>query len=96
MKKDPPAKAPVSSPLHLPCLATALIIMLVGTLYPAIMTDRLGHPDHRLAGLLLYAMSAGFVRGLGFIPSHLLWRWTFSGWACLLALTGAAVLRLGS
>jgi len=83
-----------TSSLHLPCLAVGLVIMVAGTLYPAIMTDRLGHPDHRLASALLWAMSAGFVRGLGFIPSHAVWRWSFSGWATLLSLAIAVGLRL--
>lgn len=42
---------------------------------------------------LFMAMSAGFVRGVGFIPAAPLWRWLFSGWACLLALLLAATLK---
>jgi len=95
MSQDNSGHEKNASPLHLPSLAVGFIIMVAGTVYPAIMTDRLGHPDHRLASALLWAMSAGFVRGLGFIPSHAVWRWTFSGWATLLSLAIAATLRFG-
>jgi predicted membrane protein len=43
---------------------------------------------------LLWAMSAGFVRGVGFVPRRRLWRWLFSGWAVAAALAAAAALRL--
>jgi predicted membrane protein len=39
-------------------------------------------------------MSAGFVRGVGFVPRHLVWRWLFSGWACSAALVLSAYLKL--
>ena len=39
------------------------------------------------------AMSAGFVRGVGFIPRWWLWRWLFSGWTCALWLVLAAVAK---
>ena len=35
--------------MHLPSLAVALAIMVVGTLYPPLMADAGGHADHRLA-----------------------------------------------
>ncbi len=68
--------------------------MLGGTLYPPIMTDAAGHADHRLAFALFWAMSAGFVRGVGFIPRHGLWRGMLSGWACVTSLLAAAALKL--
>ncbi|NCP83115.1 MAG: hypothetical protein GW826_12580, partial [Rhodoferax sp.] len=40
-------------------------------------------------------MSAGLVHGVGFKPTFVLWRWLFSGWACLGSLVLAAWLRLG-
>ncbi|MDP2066968.1 MAG: cyd operon YbgE family protein [Burkholderiaceae bacterium] len=36
-------------------------------------------------------MSAGFVRGVGFVPRVRIWRWLFSGWAC----AGAFALSIG-
>ena len=42
-----------------------------------------------------WAMSAGFVRGVGFVPRHVAWRLLFSSLACLLGLA-LAVGRLVS
>jgi len=36
------------------------------------------------------------VRGVGFVPRFVLWRWLFSGWACLAGLALAAFLRWGA
>lgn len=80
--------------MHLPSLAVALAIMVVGTLYPPLMADAGGHADHRLAMALFWAMSAGFVRGVGFVPRHNLWRVLFSGWACAAGLAAAALFKL--
>jgi predicted membrane protein len=43
---------------------------------------------------LFWAMSAGFIRGVGFVPRARVWRWLFSGWACAAALALAAALKL--
>jgi predicted membrane protein len=72
----------------------SFLIMVVGTLYPPVMADAAGHADHRLAMALFWAMSAGFVRGVGFVPRLWVWRAIFSGWACAVALLLAAVLKL--
>lgn len=37
-------------------------------------------------------MSAGFVRGAGFIPQARLWRRLLSGWACGIALIQALLI----
>ncbi|MGD9833042.1 MAG: cyd operon YbgE family protein [Piscinibacter sp.] len=80
--------------MHGPSLAAALLVMMGGTLYPPLMADATGHADHRLAMALFWAMSAGFVRGVGFVPRFLLWRLLFSGWAVLAALGLALVFKL--
>jgi predicted membrane protein len=82
--------------LHWPCLATALIIMLGGTVYPLALLRADGSADHTLALALFWAMSAGMVRGVGFIPRIRLWKLFFSGWSCLAALLLGAVLRWGA
>lgn len=90
--------APAPTSLHWPSLAAGLVLMLAGTAYPLVFARADGHADHGLALLLFWAMSAGFVRGVGFIPRHWAWRLLFSGWACLAALALAALsvgLRLG-
>jgi predicted membrane protein len=71
---------------HWPCLTVGLLIMMVGVLYPPLMANEAGKADHLLATALFWAMSAGFVRGLGFIPDKRVWRLLFSGWACALAV----------
>lgn len=91
------ARAPSSSApsrIHVPCLAVAVAIMLACTLYPPMMTDAGGKADHGLATALFMAMSAGFVRGVGFIPRTRAWRWVFSAWTCLAALALAGGLKL--
>ncbi len=80
--------------IHLPSLAAGLIVMVVCTVYPYIAADRAGHADHLLATLLFWAMSAGLVRGVGFVPRHRLWRVVFSGWSCALALALFGLLRV--
>lgn len=87
--------APAPAPrIHLPSLAVALTVMVAGTLYPPLMADGEGRADHGLALALFWAMSAGFVRGVGFVPRHAAWRWLFSGRACVVALVLAGVLKL--
>jgi predicted membrane protein len=85
--QDPPSR------VHLPSLAVALAIMVGGTLYPPLMADAAGRADHGLATALFWAMSAGFVRGVGFVPRATVWRWLFSGWACAAGLLLAGVLK---
>jgi predicted membrane protein len=80
--------------MHLPSLTVALAIMVGGTLYPSLMADAAGHADHRLAMALFWAMRAGYVRGLGFVPRQVLWRVLFSGWACTVGPAAAGLLKL--
>lgn len=80
--------------IHWPSLAVAVLIMVAGSVYPILFANAQGQADHRLAMLLFWSMSAGLVRGVGFVPHWWLWRGLFSGWAVLLALVGAAIQRL--
>ena len=75
-------------------LLVALLIMLGGSIYPFMFTGKAGGVDHGLASAVFWAMSAGLVHGVGFVPRWVGWRWLFSGWACLAALLLAAALRL--
>jgi predicted membrane protein len=88
--------APPAPRMHLLSLATALVLMAAGTLYPPLMADPGGGADHRLALALFWAMSAGFVRGVGFVPRQRLWRVLFSGWAVVAALGAAALIHLAA
>lgn len=80
--------------IHLPCLLTAIAIMLAGSVYPLLFAKASGGADHALAFALFWAMSAGFVRGVGFIPQARLWQLLFSSGACLSGLLLAG-LRWG-
>jgi len=89
------ASAAAPPGLHLPSLGVAVFIMLAGSIYPLMFADAHGQADHRLAMLLFWAMSAGLVRGVGYLPVVRLWRWLFSGWACTAGLVLAAWIRWG-
>jgi predicted membrane protein len=91
-KTRPAIRAPKMRPLS---LAVALFIMVGASIYPFVFAKADGAADHGLAMLVFWAMSAGLVNGVGFVPRWPLWRWLFSGWACLAALALAAWLRLG-
>jgi len=86
--------APIPQRSHLPSLATGLAIMIGGTVYPLAFADAAGGADHALTIWLLWAMSAGFVRGVGFVPRNTVWRWLLSGWACAGMLALAALTWL--
>lgn len=79
--------------LHLPSLLLAVVLMLVGSVVPVWFSGSDGQPMHGFLMAYLWSMSAGFVRGVGYRPSASIWRWTFSGWACLAALVLALVAR---
>jgi predicted membrane protein len=81
--------------VHLPSLLAGLVLMGVGSVYPLLFTNATGQADHGLATALFWAMSAGLVRGVGFVPRLALWRWLFSGWACAVGLLLASWLRWG-
>ena len=74
-------------------LIVAFTLMVVMTILPGVATDVQGQADHPAALLIFCAMSAGFVRGVGFIPLHRLPRLLLSGYACATALA-LALLRL--
>jgi len=76
----------------LPLLA-AITITLGVTANPRLLADGSGGADHWAAMALFWAMSAGFVRGVGFVPRQRVLRGLLSGWACLLGIA-LALLRL--
>lgn len=74
-------------------LGVGIALMLVGSFRPDWLAEHSGKVNHGLAMLWFWAMAAGFVRGVGFIPRFWLWRWIFSGWAAFAALAGALAWR---
>ena len=83
---EPDDEAASQPGLALLPLLIALALMLLLTVLPGVATNRHGQADHPAALLICWAMSAGFVRGVGFIPRHALPRLFLSGLACALAL----------
>jgi len=84
---------PVAPGMQVLCLLIALSVMAGGTAYPALLLTSDGKVDHGLATAIFWAMSAGFVSGVGFIPETLIWRWIFSCRACLATLMLAILLK---
>lgn len=86
------AAQPERPSLHWPSLLAGTALMLGGTAYPLLFARPGAGADHPLLLLGCWAMSAGLVRGVGFVPQRRLWRWLLSGWSCAAALAGAAAL----
>ncbi len=93
-KVSPLPAAPAGGIRLLPLLA-AIAIMLGITAWPAALSGPQGGADHWAAMALFWAMSAGFVRGVGFVPRNVAWRLLFSSLACLLGIA-LAVGRIAS
>ena len=75
-----------------PLLAACAIALWIGV-DPRLLAGADGRADHAAASALFAAMSAGFVRGLGFVPRHWLARRLLSGWGCAAWLALAVALR---
>lgn len=74
-------------------LLIGLCLMFGITAYPKVLIDGSGHADHFAVTLAGWAMAAGIVRGVGFVPRNLLLRWVLSTTACVICLLLAG-LRL--
>ncbi|MCB1610601.1 MAG: hypothetical protein KDI60_02310 [Xanthomonadales bacterium] len=86
MSRELAARADSAAPgMALAPLALALIITGVATVWPPLLTVG-GKVDHLAASLLFWSMSAGFVRGVGFVPHRRWARWLWSSAACYVAL----------
>lgn len=82
-----------ATPLRSLWLLLAVGLMLGITVYPPLFTRADGRVDHTLVTLLLWAMSAGLVTGVGYVPQWRVPRWLLSGPA-MAALLLLASLRL--
>lgn len=67
--------------------------LLTGVVSTAMITF---HGAIYLVAALFWAMSAGFVAGVGFTPHFLAWRLLLSGWACLIGIVLTAARLLGT
>lgn len=64
----------------------AVSIMFTLSIYPNILVRTDGTVDRIASYLLFWSMSAGFIRGVGFIPRKKILAILFSGPACITAL----------
>lgn len=67
-------------------LLGAVSIMFTLSIYPNILVRTDGTVDRIASYLLIWSMSAGFIRGVGFIPRQQLLALLFSGPASIVAL----------
>jgi predicted membrane protein len=101
MSEKQPDGTPVDHPpppvggWNLPALMIGIAGTLVLTVYPHAAVRANGSPDMAAAALLFWAMSAGFVRGFGFIPPTLVLRLLLSLHSSLIA-AAAAIWRLAA
>lgn len=71
-------------------LMLAVVLMLGLTLAPQLLRQADGRADTLAALWLCWAMCAGFVRGVGFVPASRPLRWLLGAPACGVALALAA------
>lgn len=81
-----PGAKPAAGGISPLSLGVGIALLLLMTARPDLATGADGHVDYPLTLLIFWAMNAGFVRGVGFIPRHWLPRILLSGAACTLAL----------
>lgn len=74
-----------------PLLLAALALMLAITIYPAFLARADGTANHSAATLACWAVSAGLVRGIGFVPRNRIGRTLLSPAAFWLACSGMAI-----
>ncbi|MBP3222100.1 MAG: hypothetical protein J6M43_08720 [Neisseriaceae bacterium] len=73
-------------------LLWALVLMVVLSLAPFLLVKpQDGSADHTLSSLLMWSMSAAFVRGFGFIPKNRIARYLL-GTVAAIATTLAALI----
>jgi predicted membrane protein len=78
-RTEAPAGEPDKPGLAWVPLLLALLILVVMAVLPGMATKASGAADHTAAMLIFGAMSAGFVRGVGFVPRNLIGRALLSG-----------------
>lgn len=59
-------------------LISAIAISVVLTAYPRLIAESIHEVDHGLFTLFMWAVSAGFIHGVGFEPKASLWRIIFN------------------
>ena len=64
-------------------LTIAIIICFFVSIVPQLLVNHEGIANHGAATCLFMAMSAGFIRGVGFVPKNKIIRGLFSTYSCL-------------
>lgn len=82
-----------ATPMSFTLLLVGIGIMLIGSTFPIIFTNAAGKADHGIAMALFWAMSAAIIRGVGYLPNITVFKWLFSGWAVVVGLGIAFLLR---
>lgn len=76
-------------------LIWGIVLMVVLSLAPFLLVKpQDGSADHTLSSLLMWSMSAAFVRGFGFIPQNRFARYLLGSFAVVISAVLAAVWRL--
>lgn len=74
-------------------LILGLGIMIILSIYPTIFADKAGKVNHSALMILMWAMMAGIVRGVGFVPQNKILKVIFSKYAAYLTLVIAIGLN---
>ena len=92
---DQPALHRPDPGFRLLSLVTGVVLAFLLVAFPRVALDRWGVADPAAAGLLVWAMTAGFACGVGLAPRHLALRGLLSSEACLFALV-LSLLQIAS
>jgi predicted membrane protein len=91
---DKTVTASPTSRLAILPLLIGIGLTLVLTIYPLVLASGQGKANHLAAMLAFWSMSAGYVRGVGFVPIRRIWRLLFSTGACLVSLLAALAVMV--
>ena len=76
-----------------PLLISCAVIVGI-TIYPKAVVAADGNTDHGVLMLLMWAMMAGLVRGVGFVPRSKVLCWGLSSTACYAACLLSVAVKL--
>lgn len=77
-------------------LMWGIVLMIVLSLAPFLLVkSQDGSADHTLSSLLMWSMSAAFVRGFGFIPQNRFARYLLGTFAVMATTAAALFWRFG-
>lgn len=83
LKTNTDDEQPHENKIALLPLSIAIIICFFVSIFPQLLVNHEGIANHGAATTLFMAMSAGFIRGVGFVPKNKIIRGLFSTYSCL-------------